>query len=371
MFFICTYLDGDRWESGLEPLLYPIGMSFYRSFSYRRAHFHPEQLADQLSDSDQRNSLLKTNWNEGFFGVRFRSATHPEFLPAFVPLRRVQIASVDTSDQINISFKLGEFVRPETAAGAAAPLLPRMDLTGVLPDIQSTKLFIDVERAAASQWLTVDEFPPGMWEALEKTVSPAAKEKILHTVLLRLIRIRKRGESETVGSKEIDVKNHVWGLRLRENTPYDLTVGYFRIQESGSIAPAFEHQFLLTNLEGELQASRRYIQFNGNYRNEEMWIVPRIAGAGPIQISFEPCKLGDNKVVDPKTAKTIGLKIPVLVEKQKWPNIRLINLSIFLISIGVLPIIFRKYKNEVLLLVIAGLISLAVNAFKDVVLPKT
>lgn len=205
MFFICTYLDGDRWESGLEPLLYPNGMSFYRSFSYRRAYFHPEQLADQLSDSDQRNSLLQTNWNEGFFGVRFRSATHPEFLPSFVPLRRVEIASVDTSDQINISFKLGEFVRPETAAGATAPLLPRMDLTGVLPDIQSTKLFIaarDVDRAATSQWMTVDEFPREMWEALEKTVSPAAKEKILHAVLLRLIRIRKRGESETVGSKQ-------------------------------------------------------------------------------------------------------------------------------------------------------------------------
>lgn len=80
--------------------------------------------------------------------------------------------------------------------------------------------------------------------------------------------------------------------------------------------------------------------------------------------------------MDPKTAKTIGLKIPVLVEKQKWPKTRQLNLLIAFISIVVLLVVFRKYMGvsettqKVLLLVIAGFVPLAVNAFKDVVLPK-
>lgn len=380
MFLICTYMDGERWESGLEPLLYPCGMSFYRPFSYAQDYFHPEQLANQLRDSGQRKSLLETTWNDGFFGVRFRDPAHPDFLSTFIPLRKVHMLAVDASDQINIAFRLGQFVRPiASGENKTAPFLPKMELTGVVPDVKSIRLFIglrDIDKNTTSTWSLGDEFPVGMWEAFERTISPAAKAKILHTILLRFIRLKQRGKSDVVVSRQIDSLNHIWGLRLRENTAYDLTLSYFRIKEPGTAAPPVEHQFLLTNPREEVQASKRSIQFNANYRNEEMWICPKSAGPGPIQVSFEPCKVGDEKVVDPRSAKTIGIKIPVIIDKQKWPRTRLLNLLIGVISVLLIVWLSRKYfcvsedMQKILLLVIAGLVSLAVNGLKDVVLRK-
>ncbi len=379
LFLLCTYLDGDRWESGLEPLLYPTGMSFYRPFSYRQAYFHPEQLADQLTEPSQCRSLLETKWNEGFFGVRFRDSTCPDFLPRFVPLRKVTLVSVDASDQINLAFKLGQYLKPMTATTGDPALLPIMDLTPILPDVNSIKLLIglrDTDKATTSVWNTDDHFPPGMWDALERTISPVAKAKILHTILLRLIRVRRRGESNPLLSEEIDPKNHIWGFRLQEDTAYDLLVGYFRIKEPGVDAPPVEHQYVLTNPSEELQASRRFIQINANYRNEEIWIHPKTAGPGPIQVAIEPSKLGDTKIVDPKTAKTIGLKFPVLIEPQKWPTAKKVNLWIGIVSTLLILALWHWYTDateaiqKVFLVMMAALASVAVNAFKDILLPK-
>jgi hypothetical protein len=75
-------------------------------------------------------------------------------------------------------------------------------------------------------------------------------------------------------------------------------------------------------------------------------------------------------------AKTIGLKIPVAVAKERWPRSRWVNLSIGLGSSILIAILARKAicapesAQKVLLLIIAGVVSLAVNAFKDVILPK-
>ncbi len=67
MFALCTYIDQpERWVSGLEPLLYPTNVSFYRPFSYRRDYFHPD--TDPFSDQAQARSLLvEKTWIEGFF----------------------------------------------------------------------------------------------------------------------------------------------------------------------------------------------------------------------------------------------------------------------------------------------------------------
>jgi hypothetical protein len=121
---------------------YPTGISFYRLFSYRQGYIHPGQLADQLRDHQRRVSLLATNSNEGLFGVRFKAATDSAFVPIFVPLRKVEIVRVDTSDQINMHFKLGAFVKPIQGAGTSQKVLPKMDLTSVLPQVQQTTLFV-------------------------------------------------------------------------------------------------------------------------------------------------------------------------------------------------------------------------------------
>jgi hypothetical protein len=354
-------------------------VSFYRSFSYRQEYIYPDQLADQLRDPQQRVPLLKTNWNQGVFGIRFKSVTDATFVSTFIPLRKVEIARVDASDQINLHFKLGHFIKPTIGTRTLPTLLPKMDLTGVVPQIQETKLFIglrDADAAAMSAWTFTDEFPAGMWEALENSISPTARGKISNTVLLRLVRIRQRGKPANLDAEKLDAQNNLWGFRLRENRAYDFTLDYFRLKDPATPSPPVEHQYVMTNPPEEIQTSKRSIQFNANYRNEEMWIAPKTAGAGPIQIAFEPCKLGDNKVVDSKAAKTIGLKIPVTVAKERWPRSRWVNLLIGLVSAILIVILVRKAiwapesTQKVLLLIIAGVVSLAVNAFKDVVLPK-
>jgi hypothetical protein len=103
MFALCVYADRERWVSGLEPLLYPTGVSFYRAFSYRAEYFAPVQLAEQLADTHQRQALLsEPNWNNGYFGLRFRDDASPDYLPRFVPLRRVTLDDVEIRDGINL-----------------------------------------------------------------------------------------------------------------------------------------------------------------------------------------------------------------------------------------------------------------------------
>ena len=150
MFALCTYIDRERWASGFEPLLYPTGVTFYRPFSYRSQYFHPEQLADQLADPAQCKSLLsQAAWNDGFFGIRFRDESAPSFLPLFVPLRKLTIVGVEVVDNINITFRLGSYVVPQYPEGGGVRVLPRLDLSDILPDATETKLFIhfrDAER---------------------------------------------------------------------------------------------------------------------------------------------------------------------------------------------------------------------------------
>lgn len=377
MFFISNYLDGERWESGLEPLLYPTGTSFYRPFSYKRQYFHPEIIADQLTEPSQRDSLLRSNGNNGLFGVRFLNAAAPEYLPIFIPLRRVSLIGVDASDQINVSFKLGPYVAPSLASGDGRQRgLPKINLMTILPDPKLTKLFISLQAAqeeALPKFDLKNEFPAGLWEVLEGAVSPPAKEKILNTFLARLVRIRRRGDRAELAATEVDPISGTCGFHLTEGTAYDLLLAYFRIVERGVAAPPAEHQWIVTNPVDELQSSRRIIQVNSNYRNEEIWIRPRSAGPGPVLVSLEPSKLGEVSPADPRAAKMLPLKIPVLVGPEKWSVAKKWNLSIAAVCLLALAICFWKYPGSseaVILLLISAFIALLINSVKDLVVPK-
>lgn len=379
MFILCTYIDGPRWQSAFEPLLYPTGMSFYRPFSYKREYFHPVQVADQLTDPSQRRSLLETTWNEGFFGLRFRDPAYPEFLPLFIPLRKVTMLHVEASDQINASFKLGPYVSPIlTTVDEKEYILPHLELGSILTDLGETTLLIvlpDSHKGITSNWNLNSNFPPGMWEALERSVSPAARANIYSTLLLRLVRLRQRGKAEPLTLSEIDSTSHIWGFRLQENRAYDVLLTYFRLkQKPDTEAPPIEHHYCLSNPPEEVLAARRVIQINANYRNEELWISPKTAGAGPIQLAFEPCQIGDMKIADQKVSKTIGLKFPVLVEPEHWPQKRIVDLVIFLLCLVLCGVVVKyagwsKISQSVSLVLIAALVSVALNSFKNIFMP--
>lgn len=380
VFALCTYADGDRWTSAIEPLLYPTGVTFYRPFSYRTAYFEPTLTADQLRDPAQRSTLLKQpTWNTGFFGVRFRRESGQEFMSRFVPLRRVTIVDASVSDVLNLRFKLGSYIVPQHLPGES-PALPRIDLSPLIGDLAETKLFIylpDTQSQVAAQWGQSDDFPRDFWTAFERELSTSAWDRIRNAVMLRLAAVRRRGETAKLQATEIDKKTHIWGYELQQNKTYDLELSHNRLIQQGQDIPAVQQQYRLSNPVEEIAASKRSIQIIGNYRADDTWVSPLIFTQGPIEIAFEPARLDQPQaVVDELAARTIGIKLPVIVRKKRWPAIRWINLFLFVALSVISALILCKYKQvsdatqKVLLVVVAALLSVAVNALKDFVTGK-
>ena len=127
-----------------------------------------------------------------------------------------------------------------------------------------------------------------------------------------------------------------------------------------------------------MAASRRYIGLLGNYRADAMWISPLISGPGPIEVAIEPRRLNaPDEIVDPTTDKAIGLRVPILGKAKRWDKKRYLNLGMTMVA-GLLGLFFiRLYVNstttddsrKLLLAVIAILVSLSLNALKDLVVP--
>jgi hypothetical protein len=381
MFLLCTYADSERWLSGIEPMLYPTGMTFYRPFSYKQRYFEPETLAEQLTDPSQSGALVKnTTWNEGFFGIRFSDQTEVDFLPLFIPLRRVSLAKVERADGFNLYFHLGPFVKPEYSEALRASILPKFDLTSSVTNVSATKLFIllrDSEKSVAAKWSVTAEFPPDYWEVFEKSLSRAALAKMRNTVLLRLVSIKKRGEITKLDPCAIDSTKDILGYRLRQGSAYDLSVSYTRLIEPGSERPPVSHQFTLTNSAEEIQASRRFIQIVGNYRSEEIWVSPKIAAPGPIPITLEPCEIGaPNSPVDQTISKIAGLRILTFIRPKRWTTDRWWNLVLALLSMVASYFVFSWYlrvgdsSQKVILALMTALISLSIASLKDVIIRK-
>lgn len=380
MFAICVYADRERWVSALEPLLYPTGVSFYRPFSYRAGYFVPVQLAEQLSDDAQRKALLsEPNWNEGFFGLRFRDEASPSYLPLFIPLRKVTLDDVEISDGINLRFTLGKYVVPQLGQ-YNAEVLPSVDIQGILPNLAEAKLFLhltELQREAARKWVLHDHFPKSFWDAFMRALSPSALEMFRNTVVLRLSSIGKRRSSGQLTPTIVDPAYKSRGYELQESTTYDLTLSYYRLVQQGVNAPAVDHQYNFTNPADELQVSKRSVQIVGNYRAEKIWISPLKATQGPVEITVEPAKLGQPEIVADQTAsKTVGLKLPVLIRALKWPGTRKLNLALFLImsagSGSMLWWYFRAGESaqKAILVLVASLLAVSVNALKDVLMVK-
>ncbi len=378
MFILSTYIDSERWASAFEPLLYPSGLSFYRPFSYRAEYFHPAGTATELANPASCEKLLADDdWNCGWFGIRFGKQSTPEYQKIFVPLRKVTLVAAERLDEINLNFKLGPYVIPS----GEGPDFPTLELTGILDDLSATKLFIKLdERIAliASKWSTSDTFPFAFWRAVERQFSPVVAEKLHNALVLRLSNVRQRGDANPLETKSLDTRGSTWGYELRQGAAYDVVLTHYRLKRKGGPVATVEHQFRLINPPEEMAASRRYIGLLGNYRADALWISPLISGPGPIEVAIEPRRLNaPDEIVDPTTDKAIGLRIPILVKPKRWNNKRYLNLGTSVIG-GLLGLFFfRLYVNsattddsrKLLLAVIAIVVSLSLNALKDLLVP--
>jgi hypothetical protein len=285
----------------------------------------------------------------------------------FVPLRRVTIVDASVSDVLNLRFKLGSYIVPQHLPGES-PVLPRVDLSRFISDLGNAKLFIylpDTQSQVTEQWDYSEDFPRDLWTAFERELSPAAWDRIRNAVVLRLAAVRRRGETAKLLATEIDKQTHIWGYELQQNKTYDLELSHNRLIQQGETVPAVQQQFRLSNPVEEVAASKRFIQIIGNYRADDTWVSPLISTQGPIEIAFEPTRFDQPQaVVDELGSRTVGIKLPVIVRKKRWPAIRWVNLFLFLAGVIASAWIIYKYKQvgdatqKVLLVVVQGIGSL-------------
>lgn len=154
-------------------------------------------------------------------------------------------------------------------------------------------------------------------------------------------------------------------------------MSHYRLIEKGTDRPPIEHQFQLNNPVDEMTASKRSIQLLGNYRDDDIWISPSAPRGGPIEVAFEPSRIDQPQIiVDQATSKMIGLRVPVLVTKKAWSAMRWVNLALVPFCLGLSAYLFHVYMGasdigqKALLVGIATLLSLAANAFKDLLAAK-
>src|SRR5438105_589840 len=130
MFVLATFADGPYWTSSLEPLCYPIGISFYRPFSYRTNYVFPDTLLEVFTSAARLSTFLKDPLqNTGVFGMRFRDSTHRG---NFVPLRKITLTSIVLTDTIQIRFSVGDYVKLSPDG-----TLPLINIADVVPVGQS------------------------------------------------------------------------------------------------------------------------------------------------------------------------------------------------------------------------------------------
>lgn len=378
MFLLTTYVDSERWPSAFEPLLYPSGLSFYRPFSYRAEYFHPAGIATELATPANCKKLMAdADWKQGWFGFRFSKQSTPEFQKVFVPLRQVTLVAAERLDEINLSFKLGPYLVP----AGEGPDLPTLELTGILDDLSATRLFIKLDdriTSIASKWKVSEDFPVGYWRAVERQFSVPVADKLHNALLLRLSNIKKRGDADALKTQSLDAAASTWGYELRRDAAYDVLLTHYRLKRKEGPVATVAHQFRLINPPEEMAASRRYIGLLGNYRADALWISPLVSGPGPIEVAIEPRRLNaSDEIVDPATDKAIGLRIPVLVKAKQWSKKRYLNLGMTVVA-SLLGLFFvRLYvdstttddSRKLLLAVIAILVSLSINALKDLLVP--
>jgi hypothetical protein len=259
-------------------------------------------------------------------------------------------------------------------------VLPSLDIAEAVPSLTETKLFIhltEAQRAAAAAWNLQQGFPEYFWDALTRALSPVALERSQNTVLLRLSSLTERGSAKELAPTIVDPRYKAKGYRLQELTTYDLNLSYYRLVQQANNAPPVGHQYSVTNPADELQVSRRNIHIVGNYRAEKIWIAPLKPAQGPIEIAVEPTRVGQPDFVEDQTAaKTVGLKLPALIRGRRWPGTRIVNLVLFLVTAAASGYMLWRYfcadesTQKMILVIVASLIAVSINALKDVLLLK-
>jgi len=315
------------WASGLEPLLYPTGCSFYRPFSFREEYVVPSIL-NVFKNRDQLERLLSLpSWNNGIFGIRFHSEAYPDYRGVFVPLRLVALTDVEIADTVQVYFRVGDYISLSDQGA-----LRSLSLQGMVDYARpENTLLIELPQAIAEQFQQVPhhaDLPARLWDRLaeDPSLSPAVREHFVGTTVLRLVQVSPRGATIPHAPEFLETirkRQKVYGFRLRAGTVYDFDLAYNRILAAGQGQQQLPFDFGFTGPKEHYNISREIIPITGNYRKELVWIQAKSPRPGTTLLEWIGVRKTAKEVAaDPTGDKVLGLRVPVLSYARFWTKAR-------------------------------------------------
>lgn len=334
MFILCTYGDAVRWRSAIEPLLYPTGCSFYRTFSYKAAYIGESLLNAFRGDQGRLRELISDhNWNRGIFGMRFRTPAHHG---RFIPLRYVFLTSPPKiTDTIDLRFRLGDYFElPPRPALNAAPLDGIIDYDRVGETILMTE--VPIEREEPFTTLRGrNDYPPGLLERYvdDASLPDEARNSFNGTTVLRLERVVDNiGNSELLPERLQAEKSyqtdfglhHVryateYGYKLKKGKSYSFFFECNRIVTRETAQQQMIHDFESVGKGEDFDVSPIKIAVTGNYREERVLVEPRRERQFPIELQWLGVRKVDiGNIPSRDEEKIIGLRVPVATSARFW-----------------------------------------------------
>jgi len=326
MFILCTYADGPYWPSSIEPLLYPSGCTFHRTFSYREEYID-QALVTTFKNPDQIEKLITSNtWNKGIFGLRFREEKDMEYRGKFVPLRRVRITEVKIPDKIQINFSLEEYLSLSSTGK-----LQTIPLEGIIdyskPENKLLNLIPSNKEYLFEGLRPQENFPQYLWDRFtdDEALSAKAKENFKGTMVLRLVNVKETGGDKIIKPESFNTRRRSkqQGYKLTANRLYDLEFAYNRLIIPGESEWENRFDFVFKSPKEIFEISDNTFAISGNYRQYQIWISPKEAKRGSLYLKW----IGVNKTdktseADPKKDKILSLVIPVLITSKIWTTTR-------------------------------------------------
>lgn len=328
MFLLCTNGDGKYFKSGLAPLLYPTGCSFYRPFSYQEQWIQTE-FSRTLNQGYDENQLIDFYFSQGrnigFLGFRF---TAPGYINKFIPLRRVELISVPvTDDKIHIEFKLGNFIS----------LTPHHTLQVIDLDTTFNRVFpenillAEVPKGKEGTFLNLPnqkEFPSGLWDSLasDAALPPTAQDNFKETTVIRLVSISGSDEVSELTPQKLNDTSTVYGFELKRDQQYNFKLSYSRIYDPADANRSLVFDFLFTSSPQIYEVTRTRLEVTGNYRMETIGVTPLLGRADPTLIEWVGTKKTDIALLPGADDKVIGIQIPVKNVEPKWTSARMRDL---------------------------------------------
>ncbi len=336
-----TIADGPYWPSALEPLVYPIGCSFYRPFSYQKEYVDPV-LLDVLKDPNQLSTFLSDEHrNRGVFGVRLRGKTTEgaedsentdKYLKTFIPLRWVKLTNVYIMDSVQLSLTLGEYI------GLKDRKFQPIALEGIIDFTKpETMLMVEISGETMKSFVSLAEPPDGLWKRLadDESLSPKARENFRGSTLLRLGKVTERGSTTplTPTSLEPGRKDQIYGFTLRTEKVYDFELDYNRIFGPGEAQDPFLYDYKFGGPTEHFAVSRETLRITGNYRTELVWVQPKVAQPASVLLEWDGVKRTDKgPIADPRTDKIMPLRVPVISVAHFWSRDRIVDGIVTLMS---------------------------------------